>query len=199
MWERIRAASDPLLDSPPVPVITVAGAKAAILVTTSDHDDLIQAYIDAALKLIEGPQGIGIAVQRRQWTLTLDAFPATIEIPLMPVLWVDSIAYVDTDGAAQTLAADQYTVDTKSVVARIVPSYGNAWPSVRSHINVITVTFTAGYAQGEGIPPDLITAMYQTIGHWYENRESVVLSQTANEVPQSAQAVFDRYRSGRFG
>lgn len=198
-WSRVRAVSNPALESPSVHVMTVAEAKAAIHVDTSDDDALIQTYIDGALAMLEGPQGIGISILQRQWSLTLDKFPTAIELPVGPVLWVDSIAYVDTDGASQTLATTEYTVDLMSDPARIVPAYDKTWPTVRSHINVITVTFTAGYAAGEAIPRDLLTAMQQVIGHWYENREAVVIGRTIAEVPMSARETFERYRVGRFG
>lgn len=77
--------------------------------------------------------------------LTLDAFPAWIDVPKPPLQSVTSITYVDTAGATQTLATSAYTVDTKHARARIVPAYGTVWPTVRDQINAVTVRFVAGY------------------------------------------------------
>ncbi|NWN92292.1 phage gp6-like head-tail connector protein [Marinobacter adhaerens] len=41
---------------------------------------------------------------------------------------------------------------------------------------------------------DITTAMLLLIGHWYANRESVVIGTTASEVPMAVEALLAPYR-----
>ena len=87
------------------------------------------------------------------WRLTLDAFPdfctghkdGAIRLPMGRTLSVASVKYVDAAGTLQTLASDQYLVDTSGDTARITPAYGLSWPSMRVQTGAVQVQYTAGY------------------------------------------------------
>ena len=68
-----------------------------------------------------------------------------------------SIQYVDDAGDTQTLSTSLYQVDTKSQPGRIIPAYGESWPTVRSDtLNAVTVNFVAGYGDDpEDVPAGL--------------------------------------------
>jgi uncharacterized phiE125 gp8 family phage protein len=199
LWTRITAVTDPLDQSPALRPLTLAEAKAHMRVEDSDEDSVIERLIDAAVAGIEGPKGLGIAVMKRQWKLTLDCFPRTIEIPINQVSTIDKIEYVDNAGDIQTLAASKYRVDLDTEPARIERAYNAEWPTALDVIGAVTVTFTAGYEGSEDVPADLKAGLLLTIGHLYEHRESVVAGVSMQEVPQGAMAIFERYRVGRFG
>lgn len=194
MWDRIRATTAPAGDP-----ITLPEAKAHCRVDASDEDALITRLIGAAVAKIEGPKGLGLAVMERQWALSLHAFPRLVVLPLGPVTAVNEVTYVDTAGAQQTLDTADYHVDLDGEPARIEPSYGKSWPATRDQRGAVTVTFTAGYPDAASIPDDLKTALLMTVAHTYENRESVTVGSRVSEVPDTAKAILERYRAGRFG
>lgn len=194
-----KPVTNPLLESPSRRAISVSEAKSHLRVSSSDEDALIESYVDAALAAIEGPGGLGIGVLERQWRITLDGFPPTIWLEITPVLSLDEISYLDGAGASQILTVDtDYRVDLDHEPARVVPAYGKSWPATLATIGAVTVLYTAGYRQGEGIPADLRVAMLQTIASNYENRESIVVGTSAMRIPDSAMETFERYRVGRF-
>lgn len=108
------------------------------------------------------------------WKLYLDEFPGEILLRKLPVASVTSVAYVDTAGSAQTLAATEYQTDytAPDSPGRIRPAYGKTWPSTRADTyNAVTVTFTAGYGAASAVPQTIKHAICMMVGHWYENRE----------------------------
>ena len=45
---------------------------------------------------------------------------------------------------------------------------------------------------------DITTAMLLLIGHWYENRESVVIGSTTSELPMAVESLISPYRHFHF-
>ena len=171
---------------PPVEPFTLAVCKEWLKVDSdiTADDVLIATLITAARQYVEKICNRALVITT--FDLTVDQFPggATIVIPRSQLIAVTSIAYIDMDGASQTLAASVYDVDAKSTPGRVSLAYGQSWAATRDQINAVTVRFTAGYAPDEsGSPadftaniPDTITlAMRQLINHWYVNRDSVIV------------------------
>lgn len=181
---------------PPDDPITSTEVKNQARVDTTADDTTITRLIKAATWNIDGDHGIGICLVEQTWELTLDRFPLVFQLPLYPVLSIESIKYIDEDGTEQTLDASVYRVDTHSNPARITLAWNQTWPSARLLANAVTVTFKAGYAPDESsspidyranIPEDLRQALIATVAHWYDNRDSATL-------PPEAEALLDRYR-----
>lgn len=86
-----------------------------------------------------------------------------------PLMGVTSIAYVDTDGATQTLATSVYTVDKNTEPARIVLAYGQSWPSTRPQMNAVTVTYIAGFATSFVASANLLGRIGPAGGMWSAN------------------------------
>ena len=73
----------------------------------------------------------------------------------------------------------------------MIRAYGTEWPETLDAANVVRVVYVAGAAT----PPATVkAAMLLTIGHLYENRESVVIGQTAIELPLGVKALLDTVR-----
>jgi hypothetical protein len=92
-----------------------------------------------------------------------------------PLQTVDSITYIDQNGAQQTLANTEYIVDNVSEPARITPGYGKTWPATQNQINAVTIAFTCGYASAEAVPRGIVRWMKLRVSTLYENREEVAL------------------------
>lgn len=190
-----------LITAPPVEPITLADAKAHLRRDDSDEDDLISALIEAARQHIDGKDGIlGRALVEQSWQLALTVFPAGgIRVPLPPLIEVESITYLDTAGAEQTLAESEYQI-LESEPAMILPAYGKSWPATRCQAEAIKVRFTAGYAPAAGSPTDyrenvpqaIRQAMLLLIAHWYENRGATT-ERSAMPLPFAVQALLTPY------
>jgi len=182
-----------LVTAPESEPVSISEAKAHLRVTFSDEDTYIDSLVKTARRQAE--KYCRRAFITQTWDLVLDGFPCgSIEVPLPPLQSVTSITYVDTNGATQTLASGNYTVDTKSNPARITPAYGKVWPTTQSHINVVTVRFVAGYGSSTDVPDDIGHALKLMIGHWYENREDTIAAADIKEVPKTSMWILDAYR-----
>lgn len=168
-----------LITSPTSGAITLAEAKLHLRVTHSAEDNLINGLIIAASELCQNETGILIMPQ--VWEKTLDNFPDAIELPVAPVNSIVTIKYIDTAGVEQTLSGASYTLDNASNTrsAWLVPASGYSWPSTYSGINGVKVRFNAGYADAASTPQALKQWMLLQIGHWFANRESVIVGATA--------------------
>ena len=177
--------------TPPSQIVTVDEVKEQSRVDTNAEDTLISRYISAAVDMVEGPHGIGVLLGSQEWEYFLDRFEHVIRIPLFPVQSVDEVRYVDEGGTEQTLATDQYRVDTVSNPARITTEYNVSWPVTRSReLNAVTVKFTGGY---DSVPESLRQAVILLVAHWYDFRNPVVDS-SVNEVPMAVESILARYR-----
>lgn len=104
-----------------------------------------------------------------------DGFQEVFKLP--PMQSVTAITYFDTAGVEQTLAADQYLVDSASIPSRITVSYGNTWPSTRSQNNAVKIRFVAGYGLAADVPGCIKNWMLMRIKTLYESRDQM---QTSN-------------------
>lgn len=125
----------------------------------------ITALITAAREYCEAVTRQALAEQ------TIEAYPerlsGAIQLPVGPLLSVDSIVYTDSTNTERTVGETDYIADVLS--CRIVPV--QPWPTFdAAPINPIKITYIAGY---ETTPQSVKQAMLLLIGHWYINREAV--------------------------
>ena len=181
-----------LITAPAADPVTLAEAKAHLRVDHSDEDATINGLIKAATSYLDGRSGIlGRCLVTQTWEETFDAFPTNaIELPLGPVASVTSVKYLDQAGAEQTLSAGVYTVDTASLVARIVSD--DAWPATKATANAVTVRYVAGTASAS-IPGAIRHAILLLVGHWYENRQPAAEGSAA-ELPFAVSALLSPFR-----
>lgn len=111
------------------------------------------------------------------WRLTLDALrcpvhhDSTLRLPMGRTLAVSSIKYVDDAGILQTLAADQYLVDTAGDTARITPAHGLRWPGTRVQPGAVQVQYTAGYgATAASVPAPIVSWIKLALTDLYGQR-----------------------------
>lgn len=181
-----------LITAPESEPITLAEAKAHLRVSGSDDDALISALIVAAR---QGAEHItGRALMPQTWELALDEFGEVIELPRPPFSAMSSVKYIDADGALQTMAEAAYLLDTHSEPARLMPAYGESWPSTRDQANAVLIRYQAGYAGAATVPQEIKSWMLLRVGMLYENRESVAAGVTLAEVP-FVDRLLDAYRT----
>lgn len=188
------------IDGNDTDIISLANVKAHCYVTTSDDDTLLTRLLAAARRHAE--KVTWRAIIQATYTQYLDQFPygeQIIELQKPPVRSVTSIKYYDPSGTLQTLSTDDYDTDLKSEPARIFIK--TDWPDVDDdRLNAVEITYTAGYDPDAGddslsVPEDIQSAMVMLIKHWYNNRESVIVSEgrtvDAEQVPQTARMLLE--------
>jgi len=177
--------------------VTRTEVKAHLRIDTTDDNTLLDTLISAARHYAENFTRRAFVTQTL--VLRMDAFPATdIELPRAPAASVTSIAYIDTDGATQTWAAENYTVDVNTKPARIVLAYDKSYPDTRTVINAVTVTYVAGYGDATTVPQGIKLAIKSLVGHWYENREGSTYHDKVHLVPLAIDALLTQYSIPEF-
>lgn len=153
--------------NPTVEPIDLEDAKCQIGIEHHDDDTLINRRIRAVRDWLEKLLWSSFCTQT--WVLKADCFPTRFTLPWGPLQSVSSITYVDTGGATQTLASDQYTVITNSrKPGLIVPAYGVDWPATRDVEQAVTVTYVAGYGDAAtDVPEPIREAMLVAVDHLY--------------------------------
>jgi uncharacterized phiE125 gp8 family phage protein len=182
--------------SPATEPVTLAEAKSHLRVDYSTEDAYITALIVAARSYCE--ELTGRAFAQRTFTATLDEFPslgADIVVPRAPLVSVQSLSYRDGNGVAVTMTANtDYRVTTSVLPGRIrLPVTTGAWPATRRIDDAVTIAFTAGAATA---PATAKQAMLLLIGHWFENRESVVQGTISTAVQTTTRALLSTLRLG---
>lgn len=155
---------------------------------TSDDDTWLSMIgIPTARDVAE--QFCGVSFAQKTLRLRLAAFPAAgIELPMPPLVAVDTITYLDADGVTQELSESAYEVDYSGVLPRVVPV--EPWPATTASPNAVLVTYNVGY---EDVPKGALGGMLLLLGHFYKNREAVTDKQ-AFEMPVGIEWTLRPYR-----
>ena len=170
-------------------MITLAEAKAQLVVDHTDDDSLIVSLINSAEAMVASYTNRVMDTATK--TMILDGFPSVITLDAAPFVSLTSIVYNDTDDAEQTLSASLYTVDARGTYAKVTPVYGADWPSTTAAPQSVTVTFVAGYSTPSE-PLKQAALMY--LSSLYEQRENHITGVMANKVPVSAEYLMQPYR-----
>lgn len=123
-----------------------------------------------------------------------------IHLPRPNILSVVSVAYVDLNGATQTLTAGtDYQVNLED--AAIAPAFSKSWPAARDQFNSVTVTYTAGYGTAASdVPAPIKQWILLAVADMYahRNRSGEAFSTKGGggkAVPQDfAEGLLDPYR-----
>jgi len=170
--------------------ITVANAKSHAVIQHCEDDTLISMQISQAVDYAE--QHTGRKLMTQTWEVFFDAWHLCFEVPLFPIQSV-TITYTDEAGDEQTLASDQYQVDTQSYPAIIRPAPDVTWPDLQDNYNTVKVDVVCGYDAACDVPHGIKAAIYLMVGHLYANREGSTPAKIA-EVPYGIDAFLDQYK-----
>lgn len=188
VWTQLQRVTPPIQQT-----VTLAEAKGQLRVEHSDDDVLISRLVDVATELLDGPEGLGMALMPQTWRLVLPGFPSELLVPLQPVTAITSIQYVDPAGATQTFAAANYRLFTAAVDAEVELVSGASWPATDGRRAAVTVTFTCGFADIASVPPSLRHAILLMVGTLYETRESETVA--VGSVSTTVMTTFNRLKA----
>lgn len=144
-----------LVSGPSSEPISLDEALTHLRIDGTDEYALIGDLIQGAREYVE--TFTRRALLSQTWDLKRDAFPCgPIWVPLPRCQSIASISYIDTNGTTQTWSSALYTTDLPTGPhagpGRIVPAYGETYPSTRSVPNAVTVRFVAGYGTEADVP-----------------------------------------------
>lgn len=137
----------------------------------ADYDDDLNELIEAARRYIE--EETHVTLLQTEFEARWNGFPCgVLKIPGYPMVSVDSVEYIDTDGATQPLT--DYQASLIQTPAFIRPAAETAWPETQADtLETVTVKFTAGYATEAAIPQEYKHMLKLLVAHWFRNREAI--------------------------
>jgi len=190
-----------LVTPPAAEPVSLTEAKAHLRVEITDDDTVITNLITTARVDLENATSRAWITQT--WDLVLDDFPASdeIKIPRPPLQSVTSITYKDKDGNSFTFDAANYVVDVDAKPGRVVLADASTWPGATLYpAGAVRVRFVAGYGDADDVPKPLRQALLLLLGHYYENREAVLVSAGINPavLPLAIDRLIAHYREWSF-
>ncbi len=183
--------------------LSLTETKEHLRVSFAKEDGLISRHIVAAKDALE--KGTRLQLLVASWKQLFDGFPQfdheRIELGKSPLVSVAAVKYFDTSGVLQTWAASEYTVEVFSGPdaerGEVFPKPDKEYPLTRRIPNAVTIEFDAGYGvAASDVPEDIKQELLVWIGHRYNNRELVIVGQTASRVPMLG---FERWQDADFG
>lgn len=179
-------------------MITLAQAKKHCNAEEHDEDDtLISTLIKAAYRYAENKTGT--CFEPKEITIVLDTLPHSagkLELPHTPVREITGFSYVDQTGQTQELDPAELRLDTRPVMPTLAPKFGTQWPALIAEPESVSITLAAGYDE---TPEDVQIALLLLIGHWYANREGVVIGTITSTVPMGVDMLLMPYTFTRIG
>jgi len=136
-------------------------------IDSKEHDEELRSLITAARQTIE---------EVFLWKLLIDQtcveyfdrFADGMELRWLPVDSVTSVQYLDADGDTQTLAATVYELSHVHGQGVVRLRYGQVYPAVRSHPDVVWITYTAGYGTAADVPQAIRRALLLYAGGLFD-------------------------------
>lgn len=143
-----------------------------------------------------------------RYSTTLWNYSQMIKLSYPPVISVEAMTYIGSDGAAHVLNQDvDFVLDRITEPARIFPMPGQYWPADLYVANALRIDFTAGYDPDpaatddhtvtanppnqqpdskivSGVPQFIILAILNLVSFWWNNRGQ------AGEVPDNIEKAF---------
>lgn len=190
----------PTLTTPPTAatLVTKEEAKAHCRVDHADDDNLMNNLIAAAEALLDGYSGIlGRALLTQSWQMKTNAFCDRIDLPVGLASLTDTdttIAYFDAANNTQPLASTVYRVLNDAKGSFIALQANQTWPISYTREDAVTINWKAGYGGAANVPRAIRQAMLMLIGHWYDNREAVVIGATVEKLPLAVEALLAPFR-----
>ncbi|MGB4107768.1 MAG: head-tail connector protein [Alphaproteobacteria bacterium] len=204
-----------LVTAPASEPISLEEAKSHLHIDSNSEDTYIATLIAAARAFAE--KYTGRAFVSRALRYEVKEFPtrrdycdpAALYLPIAPVISVESIRYINTDGDEITLDEETYSLIQDDEDPYIVPAHEVEWPTdLRDQVNAVKIEFKAGYSYNEdssppeevtaNVPPDIKTALKLLLTDWHNNRANVVVGTITATLPIAVTAMLWNYKRKGF-
>lgn len=158
-----------IVTPPAVEPVTLEDIKLYLRVDHDDEDALLNGLIVAAREHAEKITNRVFVTQT--WDYHRDNFINAIDLPFGSLQSVVSVKYVDTGGIEQILDPGVYEVDILNEPGKVTLGYQQAWPSIRSVPNAVSIQFIAGYGDATNDVPDTVRlAIRSLVSDYYDSR-----------------------------
>lgn len=181
-----------LIEAPTFTPVSLAEAKAALDIDYVEKDPLIEGLILAATSWLDGYSGILCrALCEQTWRQDYDCFARRLRLPLLPLISIDSVTYLDAAGAEQTVSDADYTTGADELGGYVQFLTTFAAPAVSVEPASVRVTYTAGYEAGGDVPlpPAIKQAMLLLIRQWFDNPSAVAVGVSVERMPFAVAAL----------
>ncbi len=193
-----------LITPPESEPVTLAQAKQHVSVTHSEHDEMLLRLITIARNSIE--RITGRALMPQVWEQREEdfvTFHSTIELFRPPCIEVLSLKYIDRNDVLQPLDPSKYYVAPGGRLGRTTlrPINFTLWPLTHLYEpQRVRIQFRAGFDPQSDfyspIPSEIVQAILLFVGHYYNNRDEVVLTQareTFAQMPKGSEDLLADY------
>lgn len=163
-------------------------------------DSLIMDQLAAAREYAENFLGRTLSVYT--YELVGDGFVAAgIELPMPPIVGIQSVKYLDATGTEQTLPSSDYQVQVdENFSVFLLPAEGKLWPATQIGVtDAVRIRYEAGYDDassspaGIQLPRSIRAAILLMLGHLYWNREATTQG-GLSEIPLGVAALLTPYQ-----
>lgn len=198
----------PVLVTPPkILPVTLEFAKRFVVVEADEDDPVLEAMLQAATGMFDAWNGVlGRSLVEQEWRQDFDCFERCLVLPLLPVISISSVTYIDDDGDAAVVEPRRYSLITDAGGYSIVVFDGAPISGP------VSVTYRAGYVTVPEVPadsgkpaiPELSTvpapikvAICMLAAQWFNSREATVTGTIATELPLAVDALVTPYKVRR--
>ena len=171
--------------------VTLAEIKRHLRVTIDDDDSLITEYIAAATEYCQDQVPGARSFMSQTWDWKIHFFPGdSFEVPRPPLQSLTHIKYYATNSSTgtTTLSSTNYLVHIPTNMPgqiELHPEVG-AWPSVADRADAVQVRLVSGWTIA---PNQVKQAVKLLVGHWYSNREDVLVGTISAPIPHGVTAL----------
>nr|WP_321457192.1 head-tail connector protein [uncultured Cohaesibacter sp.] len=174
--------------------VTLDEIKTHCRVDGESEDDYLTGLLQAAVSYLDGYSGIlGKCLMTQEWAQEFEWW-GDFPLCLGPFLDLTSIAYFDEDGESQTVDLSSVRIERRVLGAVACLKVGASWPDADPDAGPITVTWRVGYEDAAAVPAGIRHAIKLMVGHWFENREAVVIGTITSQVPLAVDALLSTHR-----
>lgn len=180
--------------------VGVDDAKSHCRVDSSDDDALFERLIKAAMRTLEdraNVYSVPTTLEHRQ-----DCWSEPIVIDAWPIRDVSAVQYLDEDHSLQTVPAANWYWNRENGRAEICFADDFSLPTLSNRPQAVRVAFSAGFddpanpgtVAATAVDERVAQAVLTVVGHWYENRETVVVGVSSSEVSLAFDALARQLR-----
>ena len=160
----------------------------------SEQDELLEAYLRAAIAAVEARTGLVLLTRSFVWSLSGWRHYDRQELPVRPVSQIAEVKLIDRHGGEDAIDTAVYRLEQDAQAPTLVAS-GVALPVLPSG-GTVEITFDGGYGPDwADVPEDLARAVLLVAADFFDNRSA----REGTGFPRSVMALIEPFRKFRLG